>query len=465
MKRSLLVLLSLLLGTPLAAQAPTPLAPGQFAWQWPLDTAGADGVVRFTLTPEIYAHLTRSDLSDLAAFNASDEAIPLGPAALAFERLVLPPEPEPAFVPMFRVPSVQTGQSGDAVSLHLQRATDGTLLRLDAEVVPSTSAVPDDVVLDMSALKRPVTRLDVALDPGPAGRIHARIEVSGSDDLAHWNVLTPSQALVSLNDNGRVLERTRIELPSTALPYLRLRRIDIAESLPIVEVKATPVRDLAQVQAIPERAQLTLTGRAVAGVPGTFEYDSGGPFPVESVDILLAERNSTAEAMLTSRAVGATSWHSRANLTAFRLATTGDEVTSQPVSIAAQRDRHWQVITVPPQTQAPTLALHYRPDQFVLLTQGPAPYRLAAGSRDARRPDYPLRAVLSELRGNHGDLWLPPLATLGAGSPLAGDAALTAPPAPPPYKQWLLWGVLIAGALGVIVMVLKLMKAAPASHH
>ncbi|MCI1711819.1 MAG: DUF3999 domain-containing protein [Chiayiivirga sp.] len=303
MKRSLLVLLSLLLGTPLAAQAPTPLAPGQFAWQWPLDTAGADGVVRFTLTPEIYAHLTRSDLSDLAAFNASDEAIPLGPAALAFERLVLPPEPEPAFVPMFRVPSVQTGQSGDAVSLHLQRATDGTLLRLDAEVVPSTSAVPDDVVLDMSALKRPVTRLDVALDPGPAGRIHARIEVSGSDDLAHWNVLTPSQALVSLNDNGRVLERTRIELPSTALPYLRLRRIDIAESLPIVEVKATPVRDLAQVQAIPERAQLTLTGRAVAGVPGTFEYDSGGPFPVESVDILLgrAQQHRRSDAHLARR--------------------------------------------------------------------------------------------------------------------------------------------------------------------
>jgi propionate CoA-transferase len=383
MKRSLLVLLSLLLGTPLAAQAPTPLAPGQFAWQWPLDTAGADGVVRFTLTPEIYAHLTRSDLSDLAAFNASDEAIPLGPAALAFERLVLPPEPEPAFVPMFRVPSVQTGQSGDAVSLHLQRATDGTLLRLDAEVVPSTSAVPDDVVLDMSALKRPVTRLDVALDPGPAGRIHARIEVSGSDDLAHWNVLTPSQALVSLNDNGRVLERTRIELPSTALPYLRLRRIDIAESLPIVEVKATPVRDLAQVQAIPERAQLTLTGRAVAGVPGTFEYDSGGPFPVESVDILLAERNSTAEAMLTSRAVGATSWHSRANLTAFRLATTGDEVTSQPVSIAAQRDRHWQVITVPPQTQGADLgfALSPRP----IRPPHPRPRAIPPCRRQSRR--------------------------------------------------------------------------------
>ena len=96
----------------------------------------------------------------------------------------------------------------------------------------------------------------------------------------------------------------------------------------------------------------------------------------------------------------------------------------------------------------------------MLLTQGQAPYRLAAGSR-ARRPDYPLRTVLSELRQTHGDLWLPPLATLGPGSALAGDAALTEPPPPPPYKQWLLWGVLIAGALGVIVMVLRLIKASP----
>jgi predicted outer membrane lipoprotein len=63
------------------------------------------------------------------------------------------------------------------------------------------------------------------------------------------------------------------------------------------------------------------------------------------------------------------------------------------------------------------------------------------------------------MRAQHGDLWLPPEAALGASAALGGDAALSAPPAPPPYKQWLLWGVLLAAALGVIVMVLKLMKS------
>jgi hypothetical protein len=73
-----------------------------------------------------------------------------------------------------------------------------------------------------------------------------------------------------------------------------------------------------------------------------------------------------------------------------------------------------------------------------------------------------MRSVLAGLASRYGDTWLPPSASLGPGATLSGDAALVAPPPPRPWKQWLLWGVLLVAALGIVVMVLKLLKTAPA---
>lgn len=450
-------------GVAQAQSAATPLAPEQFAWQWPVEADAAQGAVRFALTPEVYAQVTRADLRDLAAFNAAGESMPLGPAHQAFDRLVPPPEPTPVDVPMFRLPPGSTGGGGgDAVSLHLQRAADGTLVRLEADVTPGREPAPSrDIVLDLSALDAAITRLQLEIEPDALGALHARVEIAGSRDLVQWSVLAPTAALVSLDEGGRLLHRDQIDLAPTALPYLRLRRVDAGSNLPLDSVRAWPVRERAGAVVAPALESRTLQGRPVDGEPGVFEYDSGGPFPIERIEVLLADRNSTAEVVLSSRAGANASWLTRTSQTAFRLAIDGDEIGSGALGITPQRDRHWRLVTQPAQARAPELVAWHRPDQFVLLTQGEAPYRLAAGSRDAARPDYPMRGVLAGLASRYGDVWLPPQATLGPGATLSGESALTAPPPPPPYKQWLLWGVLIAAALGVVVMVLKLMRTAP----
>jgi hypothetical protein len=442
-----------------AQSPPRAIAPNDFAWQWPIAINSDDGVVRLTLTPEVYAHVTRADLSDLAAFNADDEPIPLGPAALAFERLVPPPLPEPVEVPLFRVPRAAAG-SGDRIELHIARGADGKLTRLDAEVAPEGPAAAQDVIVDVSALSRAVTALRIDLDALPAEGLNARIEVAASDDLANWQTLATGLALVSLQENGLRLERTALEIAATERPYLRLRRIDNDAALPLRAVRALPARGRGErMQAIPERASFALQGRADPDAAGQYDYQSAGPFPIERVELVLADANSVAGFVLESRAGPDAAWIERARGTAFRLGNQGTGTSAAPIEMAATRDSHWRVRSTPALARAPTLNLSWRPEQYVLLTQGRAPYRLAAGSANARAPNYPLRTVLSEMRAQHGDLWLPPEAALGASAALGGDAALSAPPAPPPYKQWLLWGVLLAAALGVIVMVLKLMKS------
>ena len=442
------------------AQAPArPLQPDDFAWQWPLDVRGSDGVVRVTLTPEVYARLTRADLSDLAAFNGADEPIPIGPAAQAFERLQPPPPAALIEVPLFRVPRVAAA-GGDRIELHIARGSDGRLSQLDAAIEPTTAPSAQDVLLDVSAVHAPVTALQLELDALPDAGLDARVEVAASDDLATWQPLASGLAVVSLREAGLTLERTRLELPATSLPYLRLRRSDREDTLPLRAVRALPQRST--LALLPAHQSFVLQGRPLTDAAGSFEYRSAGPFPIERIAIALADANSVSGFILESRA-GEGPWIERARGTAFRLGSNGEGVMPAPLELPMIRDPHWRLRTEPAQPRAPQLTLAWRPEQFVLLTQGAAPYRLAAGSRSARRPEYPLRSVLAEMRARQGDLWLPAEAALGAGTPLAGDAALKPPPTPPNYKQWLLWGVLLGGAALIIGMVLKLMRNAPAT--
>jgi hypothetical protein len=108
----------------------------------------------------------------------------------------------------------------------------------------------------------------------------------------------------------------------------------------------------------------------------------------------------------------------------------------------------------------PRLAIGYRPDAIVFLAEGSGPFTLAVGSVRARHAQYPVDAALVSLRSRLGKDWQPPLAHLGTGKESGGPAALVPKPEPTPWRQWLLWAVLVgaAGLVGGIAM--KLLRGA-----
>lgn len=461
MKRTLALLVASALAWPLAAQAPRAIAPQDFAWAWPIDTTGADPVVRFALTPEVYTRVSRADLADLAAFNAAGESIPLAPAALASERLAPPPAPTQQSVPLFTVPRAAPGAAPESIELHIARGPDGRLSQLDASVAPQGAAAgANDVLLDLGAIAAPVTALELELAPEARAGFNARVDVEGSDDLANWSTVARNLAVVSLDENGVRLERRRLDFGATRSPYLRLRRRDADAPLPLAAVTAFAVRP-GVAPALPLQS-VALDGTPEATAPGTFGYTLPGLLPVQRLDVRLADANAIATVIVESRAAPGQPWTERARHVAFRLGGGESAIESPALDFAALRNVHWRVRTEPAQARAPSLTAWYRPDTFVMLAQGEAPYRLAAGSATARRPDYPMRTVLAEMQSREGDLWLPPEARLGPGAALSGDAALQAPAVPADYKRWLLWGVLVAGALGVLWMVASLARGGSA---
>lgn len=441
-----------------ACAAAAALERSDFAWQWPLDAGTHDGLVALTLDAAVYPQLSRDDLRDLAAFNGAGEAIPLGPAAPPLQRAQAL-QPEAVAVPWFTLARSPEDGTGDAVALHIRRGADGRLQQLDATVQPGDAGAAQDLLLDLSALERPVHGLALELAEG-AAPLDARVAVDGSEDLGRWQPLARELALVALESDGFRLERTRLSLPVTSLPYLRLRRTDAPGALPVQGVAAVPAPVEAGLVA-PERAWLALPGRVAADPPAgssAFEFASGGPYPVSAVDVHLADRNAIADVRVLSRGGEDAPWRERARFTAFRLHGDGEGVGNADATVPVVRDRHWRVEATPPQARAPELRLAWVPDRFLLLTQGEPPFVLAAGSARAERPDYPLTVALAELQAQRGAGWQPPQVRLGSGAPLAGDAALEAVREPLPLRQILLWTVLVGGALALVAMVLRLLR-------
>jgi hypothetical protein len=79
---------------------------------------------------------------------------------------------------------------------------------------------------------------------------------------------------------------------------------------------------------------------------------------------------------------------------------------------------------------------------------------LAAGSAQATRADAPLPQLIDSLRAQRGRDWQPASATLGAMQTLAGERAL-APKRD--WTSWLLWSLLVAGAVVVAGFAISLL--------
>ncbi len=457
-------LISLVLLASFAAVAPAqelrnlPPTPHDFAWQWPMTVDTGEDLVRVTLKPEVYARLWRDDVGDLVVFNGDNEQVPIAP--LHTLRVQgdsnLGAVIAPIDVPIFRIPSSQTGNIGERMRLVVSQGVDGRLERLDAELErdPISGA---DWLVDLSAVHAPVRGLHVDFESDSEPLV-ARVDVFASRDLSKWTRIAASQALVILDQGGLRLERRQIEFAATGLPYLRLQRTDAQTALPIASIRALRGRAEGKVEPALELIELVGHAQPQAGV---FHYASAGPFPIERVSVHLADRNAAASVIVESRVRADLPWRERSRGPAFRLSGKQAGVESAPLEIPVTRDRYWRVRTEPVQNRPPTLVLAYRPDQFAFLTQGDGPWRLAAGSARSRRYDAPLQAVYLELSNGQDQAWHWSEAYLGRGAELAGGAALAPRPdasgSPTPW-QWLLWGLLLAGAFTVVTMVLKLLR-------
>ena len=426
-----------------------------YAQQWPLTPAEQDaGAYRVVLDRTVYQQLQSPTLKDLAVVNADGGEV----AASLFD--AEQPLAKPANmvdVPWFPLPS-SSSHSRDIASIS-EIAADGSLRRVVMSDAGTTAeASSDEYVIDTSRFHEPVRALRIGWAAGQAP-FDRPYRVTASDDLKSWRTVQEEGHLVELQNNGARIFENRIELDGVKAKYLRLEPLR-KDQRALVLTKVTA--EFAPAQVVQEWQWEEISGKRVVEKDGavSFEYQIQGRFPFERADVALPG-NSSNEWILKSRDSEESEWRfAAAPWMAFQLEGGSVSNRSPPQTLQQlNRDHYWRLIPKNNANEtAPTLRLGYRPEVLVFLAQGKAPYALLAGSARAQRAESPLPQLVDALRTQRGQDWQPASAILGDMQPLAGATALTPAPVERDWKAWLLWALLVGGALIVAGFAFSLLK-------
>ncbi len=429
-----------------------------YARQWDIAAAHADaGAYSVVLDEAVYRTAVQPTLADLDVFNAEGQALPA--AVLPSVPAMVPP-PRTLELPWFPLPASGPRASAD-IRLIAERGADGGIVRVEAGTVPGQSRpATGQWLVDASHLREPVRALLLEWE-APAQPLQTGYRVEGSDDLNRWRTLNPGTTLLDLERDGQRLRQGRIALTGQAR-YLRLLPTGTGNAPVLGSVRA----ELAPPSALQPWQWQEITGkRSSQGGRDYFEFVLPGRFPVARADVRLPGNNAV-EWTLYSREDRDAAWAWRAGPWMAYEVGAGDDAASRsaPKALAAPvRDRHWRLAAATPVGDAaPVLRLGYRPEVVVFLARGAPPYALAAGSANTQRTSAPIPALLEALRQQRGADWQPAAASLAPeAQELAGERALE-PRRTYDWKAWLLWSLLIAGAIAVAALGLSLLRQRPA---
>lgn len=443
----------------LACAGASAATPGDYAWLFPLETATRDASAwRIDLTPEVYARVHDAGLRDIAVFNAAGQPVPFAPMAM---RATPTTHTRDIPLPLLALPADARAAAAD-LRVVIERDAEGRLRRIDAgEHAPAADTpATRQWLVDAAAIGCAVDRLTLDWDAPSTGLV-ARFDVEAGEDLQGWRRVGGGSVLV-LEQGGARLERHDIALDGARHAWLRLQRSDDGAAIEGLRASARCVEHDA---GRPARSWLDATP-VEAGEGGTrHDYSLPAALPVDGARIVLGNDNALADITLSAfdprdRARSTP----LARQTAFRLRAGADTLRNGDLEFAAavRRDA-FRLDAATPLASMPRLSLAWLPDRFVFLAEGDGPYVLAVGSARARRPDYPLDAALASLRASLGKDWQPPPATIGTGREGAGAQALEPPPRPLPWGTWLLWTLLVAGAVLVGAFALVLLRRNPSA--
>jgi hypothetical protein len=448
-----------------AIRAAAANSPADYAYVFPIqtpahDTSEASSAWRVELTPDVYRWAQDADLRDIEIFNAEQHPVPF--ARIAAEPSSTTAEQTTA-IPALELPTSAKSTPGD-LRLVIDRDAEGHLRRIDAGERSSAATTSGDWLLDASGLDRAIDRIVLSWRE-PASGIVARFAIDTSDDLQSWRSAGTATVL-ALEQQGARLERREIPLGGVRAKYLRLRRLDDGSAIVGLSAEAHSVK---HTRALPERAWVDAQTKPapleepVARGIARFDYTLEAALPIDIARIELASDNALAPVSLFARTSQAASapWIRLGGLTAFRLRQGGETLRNDDIDMrGAERLQVFRIESSTALAEPPRLTLGYRPDSLVFLAEGNGPYVLAAGSAQARHANYPIEPALASLRASLGKDWQPPLAKLESARTSGGDNALRTPPPPVPWRRWVLWAILVGGALLIAGLALSLLRGA-----
>lgn len=423
-----------------------------------LETRGPGPFFRLELPEELYGTVRRPDFSDLRIFNAAGEILP--------HTLRVPELPEPSkvmrTVPFFPLFHESGDFSGSDLAVEVLRDGAGTIVTVKEQGMESGERPPRGYLFDLGTASREFGSLELQWQVASSSSMYT-VRLEQSDDLRGWRPLVHSAALLDLRHLGERVEKREIVLPSRPQRYLRLFWSE-KEALPLSHAVFVARQE-------GERFQRQWTELGSGGVAktaeGRLDIDYHGDFraPVSAARMRFPRPNSLARMHLQSRASDKDPWRSRCRQAFYNLTFGATVVESESCGFSPTSDTLWRVTIeedgagIASSRMGPNLSLGRTPRELLFIARGNPPFLLAFASERLPKSDGRQDGglVLAALDSTESRAKISQAVT-GRRIELGGEQALRPQPLPPPWKTWVLWGVLLLGVAMLALMARGLLR-------
>ena len=424
-----------------------------FAFGIELNTDSSAPIYRLPVPQQVYQKIYRSDLGDIRIFNSNGQRIPY---AIRVQKTrettrsywvnlpVFPLKGNPEHLRRMENIEIRVNDNGRIIEIQYQDETGQ-----DDSIISS-------YIIDLSAVKQDIDELvfDISDD---AGSYLKSVYIEKSEDLNNWSMLVSNASLSRLQYGSHTLEKNNINVPNQRTNYLRFTWRDNSENLQVKSVRAlltTTGREADQ-----ERQWSTITGVQPAQGGNKYEFDLGGSYPVDKVNILLPDQNTLIEAVLRSRNNPESTWNTHYTGLFYKMEMQDTLIEQQDIPIRTTTARYWQLDVKTDDgigSGLPQLKFAWVPNEIYFLARGSGPYILAYGNSQVLAPEKPINALMQVLSNEQQQSMIQP-AGYGKTITYKGDAALV-PLKEIPWRQIILWLIMIAAVITIAVIAHRLYR-------
>lgn len=438
--RKLAALLILLL-----VQGPLKAAPSQPDFAYRARLAESDQALqRVALPIDVLLALTRSDLGDLAVFNANGKQL-----VHSVTRAVDASRELNQQLPFHEFSRFHQ-QRSKTVTQREQTTQEGSLSELETTQMLPVQSLRKDYLVELTGDEDTpaFTLIDLQWTHEPADQI-LQLKVEVGNELDSLRVIKPHKSLTNRASDDRSW-RSIGGIPS-GHRYMRLSplggvtRFELHQVSGVYQQNEPATRLLHRLK--PEPVSSADGSIYAFAFPSTVHPEAIRILPIEANSVvsgdLYAIRDNSDSRILIRRG------YRQHNIDA------DDVKPSEAIRLPRRNYREIQFSTRTQLTTAPSVELIYTPYELIFLGDGNAPYTLAWGNHES---EGQLSDLSDILQGNLQQVQQS--ATLVSLGPIeeSGGLSRLAPEPTLPWKKWLLWSLLVLAAIITARMALKLYR-------
>jgi hypothetical protein len=432
------------------------IVPADFARGYSLELDGKGAIYTVELPEELYRTVIRSDLGDVRIFNGKGEIVPHSITAIRQDTVE-----ERRQVPFFPLNEHKEYGDGD-LAVQVKRNSDGAILEVRTGGGRHGDTRLSGYLLDVSAFVAAVTELSFSWDEITTGAV-VHLSIAGSNDLDHWQVRVPQATLVDLKYNGQRVRQNTVALPGIREKYLRLQWLGADTGMHLHSVGG--LAEKADKKGVLHWLPYISGSQVETHERGEILYDLAYHIAPSALRLRFPEENALAQLEISSRTSDGQKWHARCRKTFFHLRVEDLLLEDMECTFPATNDRQWRIEVVEDGAglgpdRKPAVSFAYLPHELSFIARGEPPFIMAFGSGSVGAGKQGGTTDILKLADSKEQVdFLVRRAKLGRQLVLGGDAALAPPPAPLPWRSWILWLVLVAGVGALAIMVRSLLKA------